>query len=106
MKILLIMFAFMFLISSCSSEVIDEKNPNTLEHSAECASLCEVNQEFYCVDERELIFEDGSNTFGSCRAFSKYNSEFDKCQGYCTDYGKGPKCRLEDGSVDDNCDGQ
>jgi hypothetical protein len=132
MKKILFVLILVVFVSGCFSEVKDEIQDNgsdTLNISEEnrtdfkdnremdissnveelvstCSSLCEVDKDAYCVEERTLIFEDNSNTIGSCRAFSKYNEAFTKCEGYCVEFGKGPKCNLESGTEDSDCDGE
>jgi hypothetical protein len=72
-----------------------------------CNSLCEVDADAYCEEERNIRVND-IEIIGTCRAFSQKHdvSGFNRCEGFCSSYSKtGTKCKLLTGETDSNCDG-
>ncbi len=101
------------LSENLSEDVVENSNINLEIDTSnfkdiveECKSLCFNKREEYCLEKRILVFEDLTSTIGTCRSFSKYNSGFTKCKGYCSKYGHEQKCVLENGIVDVDCNGK
>ena len=111
MKKIMIVLILAVLFSGCSQEAPQEQAPAEIEipsysgTAEECNSLCNVDKEAYCAQIR-TISVNGNDVAGTCRAFSRKGNVpgFDKCEGFCTEYGKGVFCEVN-GEKDDNCDG-
>ena len=112
MKKIIIVLILSILFAGCAQEVpVQEQSPadiGKLSNSDimdECNSLCNINKEEYCAEAR-FISVNGTDVSGTCRAFSRKGNiaGFEKCEGFCTEYGKGVFCEVN-GEKDDNCDG-
>ncbi len=73
-----------------TEEVTTTVENTSLEDVIElCDSLCYVDSEAYCVEERTITVNEEEMT-GTCRSFSHKDAVegFNRCQGFCTEYGK------------------
>lgn len=90
-------------------EPVVEELPNTptiAETIALCDSLCEVDEDIYCTEERDIIIDENTVT-GTCRAFSKTGNVdgFNRCEEFCHDYPKRTTECVTNGQKDITCSG-
>lgn len=90
------------------SEYIPEpSNTQTLQNIIDlCNSQCRNDKISYCKENKTITLASGLQTIGTCRSFSKYNTDFTRCQNYCKVYGHETGCTTIDAKSDPDCDGK
>ena len=77
-----------FFVKLCSGEGCGENLPDYQEIIDECDSLCNIDKEKYCSEERVIVLP-GDQIIGTCRSFAHQGnvSGFNRCPGFCKEYG-------------------
>lgn len=72
----------------------------------ECDSLCRVDADAYC-EQNRTIQANGVSVTGTCRSFSRKGNVpgFNKCEGFCKEYDKSGVFCYVNGEKDEDCDG-
>ncbi|MBR9682693.1 MAG: hypothetical protein GOV02_03375 [Candidatus Aenigmarchaeota archaeon] len=84
-KILIALLIGVVLVSGCVQNQADTEGSAFSDIITECDSLCDVDADAYCVQERTFTINDIEIT-GTCRGLSKQIQNFNKCREFCKEF--------------------
>lgn len=73
------------LVAGCVQESEEIESSEFSDVISECDSLCRVDANDYCEQERTFMVNDIEIT-GTCRGLSKQIQNFNKCKGFCKEF--------------------